>query len=69
MKFSMTGQEKGDLLIEVTVWVGLTVLLISFVFFVSIVWCGGKTMEMPCCTIYTCILNQIQNNYNFIGIF
>jgi len=25
MKFSMTGQEKGDLLIEVTAWAGLTV--------------------------------------------
>jgi len=28
MKMSMTGQEKGDLLIEVTSWAGLTVLLI-----------------------------------------
>jgi len=27
MKFSMTGQEKGDLLIQVTAWIGLTVLL------------------------------------------
>jgi len=26
MKFSMTGQEKGDLLIQVTTWTGLTVL-------------------------------------------
>ena len=25
MKLSMTGQEKGDLLIEVTAWTGLTV--------------------------------------------
>ena len=25
MKFSMTGQGKGDLLIQVTVWAGLTV--------------------------------------------
>jgi len=25
MKFSMTGQEKGDLLIQVTTWAGLTV--------------------------------------------
>ena len=24
MKFSMTGQEKGDLLIQATAWVGLT---------------------------------------------
>jgi hypothetical protein len=24
MKFSMTGQEKGDLLIQVTAWAGLT---------------------------------------------
>jgi hypothetical protein len=27
MKFSMTGQETGDCLIEVTTWEGLTVLL------------------------------------------
>jgi hypothetical protein len=26
MKFSMTGQEKGDLLIQVITWEGLTVL-------------------------------------------
>jgi hypothetical protein len=26
MKFSMTGQEKGDLLIQVTAWAGLTAL-------------------------------------------
>jgi len=26
MKFSMTGQEKGDILIQVTAWAGLTVL-------------------------------------------
>ena len=25
MQFSMTGQEKGDLLIQVTTWAGLTV--------------------------------------------
>jgi hypothetical protein len=25
MRFSMTGQEKGDLLIQVTAWAGLTV--------------------------------------------
>jgi hypothetical protein len=25
MKFSMTGQEKGDILIQVTTWAGLTV--------------------------------------------
>ena len=26
MKFSMSGQEKGDCLIEVTTWAGLTVI-------------------------------------------
>jgi len=26
MEFSMTGQEKGDLLIQVSTWAGLTVL-------------------------------------------
>ena len=26
MKFSVTGKEKGDLLIQVTAWAGLTVL-------------------------------------------
>jgi hypothetical protein len=30
MKFSMTGQEKGDLLIEVTAWAGLTAICISY---------------------------------------
>jgi hypothetical protein len=25
MKFSMTGQEKGDFLIQVTAWAGLTI--------------------------------------------
>jgi hypothetical protein len=28
MKFSMTGQEKGDLLIQVTIWAGLTIFYI-----------------------------------------
>ena len=28
MKFSMTGQEKNDLLIEVTAWASLTVFII-----------------------------------------
>jgi hypothetical protein len=27
MKISMTGQEKGDLLMQVTTWTGLTVLI------------------------------------------
>ena len=27
MKFSMTGQDNGDLLIQVTAWAGLTVIL------------------------------------------
>jgi len=27
MKFSMTGQENGDLLIQVTAWAGLTVII------------------------------------------
>ena len=30
MEFSMTGQDKGDLLIEVTAWAGFTVYLMSF---------------------------------------
>ena len=30
MKFAMAGQEKGDLLIEVTAWVGLTAICISY---------------------------------------
>ena len=29
MKFSMTGQEKGDLLIQVTTWAGLIVFAYS----------------------------------------
>ena len=31
MKFSLTAQEKGDLLIEVTAWAGLTVYTITAV--------------------------------------
>jgi hypothetical protein len=30
MKFAMAGQEKGDLLIEVTAWAGLTAICISY---------------------------------------
>jgi hypothetical protein len=30
MKFSMTGPEKGDLLIQVTAWAGLTVYIHSW---------------------------------------
>jgi hypothetical protein len=30
MKFSVTGQEKGDLLIQVTAWAGLTVHVFYF---------------------------------------
>jgi hypothetical protein len=30
MKFSMTGQEKGDCLIEVTTWAGLTIYIQGF---------------------------------------
>ena len=30
MKFSMTGQEIGDILIEVTTWAGLTVIVYHF---------------------------------------
>ena len=32
MKFSMTGKEKGDLLIEVSVWAGLIVCVIYILF-------------------------------------
>ena len=31
MTFSMTGQDKGDLLIQVTTWAGLTVILYSII--------------------------------------
>jgi hypothetical protein len=31
-KFSITGQEKGDLLIQVTTWAGLTVFVFLFIF-------------------------------------
>jgi hypothetical protein len=30
MKLSMTGQENGDLLIQVTAWAGLTVLCVQW---------------------------------------
>ena len=35
MKFSLTGQEKGDLLIQVTAWTGLTTFLLTFLSFNS----------------------------------
>jgi hypothetical protein len=38
MKFSMTGQEKGDLLIQVTAWAGLTVLYQITTFTFSIIF-------------------------------
>ena len=33
MKCSMTGQEKGDILIQVTAWTGLTICLSSHVIY------------------------------------
>ena len=33
MKFSMTGQEKDDFLIQVTAWVGLTVIVLIVMVF------------------------------------
>jgi hypothetical protein len=40
MKLSMTGQEKGDLLIQVTAWAGLTavIILILEVLMVMTIW-------------------------------
>ena len=40
MKLSMTGQEKGDLLIQVTAWAGLTavIILILEVIMVMTIW-------------------------------
>jgi hypothetical protein len=40
MKLSMTGQEKGDLLIQVTAWAGLTavIILILEVVMVMTIW-------------------------------
>jgi len=37
MKFSMTGQENGDLSIQVTAWAGLTVY-VCFTLYVRNVW-------------------------------
>ena len=36
MKFSRTGQEKGDFLIEVTVWAGLTVYILLYLLYKSL---------------------------------
>ena len=38
MEFSVTGKEKGDLLIQVTVWAGITVCLIFNDYFLEIHW-------------------------------
>jgi hypothetical protein len=48
MKFSMTGQEKGDLLIQVTTWAGLTVITwtsIEGAVVVVIVW--SLDLQLP----------------------
>jgi hypothetical protein len=50
MKFSMTGQEKGDLLIQVTAWAGLTVYIYTFLYIL-------KIAELDCCQIINIILN------------
>jgi len=39
MKFSMTGQEKSDLLIQVASWTGLIVLSTSDIFFSLYIYC------------------------------
>jgi hypothetical protein len=43
MKISMTGQEKGDLLIQVTAWAGLTVF--SNLYCVNIYFSLSKTVK------------------------
>jgi len=43
MKFATTGQEKGDLLIQVTTWAGLTVLANAYVFNSVVI---GSTVKM-----------------------
>ena len=37
MKFTMIGQEKGDLLIQVTTWAGLTVYFLTLFYSTGIV--------------------------------
>ena len=32
MKFSMTGQEKGDLIIQVTAWASLTIYIYIYIY-------------------------------------
>jgi hypothetical protein len=40
MKFSMSGQEKGDCLIEVTAWASLTVYIYIYIYMILMVyWC------------------------------
>ena len=59
MKFSMTGQEKGDCLIEVTTWGGLT---------------GYNTVLMviqelnKIHTQSNCFVNKMKNKYHTVGI-
>jgi uncharacterized membrane protein YgcG len=48
MKFSMTGQEKDDLLIEVTTWTGLTVSLVLFYLIV----CMLSLIQRGVCSLY-----------------
>ena len=48
MKFSMTGQEKGELLIQVTAWSGLTILT-----FVAVsVFTGADLLSLVSSIVY-----------------
>ena len=49
MKFSMTGQENGDLLIQVTTWAGLTICEITEI---SIYIYLPSQTEDTICTLY-----------------
>jgi hypothetical protein len=45
MIFSMTGEEKGDLLIQVTAWAGLSVYIYLYGFTDSILWTGHLSLK------------------------
>ena len=59
MKFSMTGQEKGDCLIEVTTWGGLT----GYNIVLKVIPELNKIHTQS-----NCFVNKMKNKYHTVGI-
>ena len=53
MKLSMTGQEKGDLLIQVTAWAGLTAVIILILEVVMVMTIWYLDIQLPMQSVLT----------------